>query len=80
MNILEKITAGQGRADDIRRLEDLGRHIQRTSLCGLGQTAPNPTLSAIRQFRDEFEAHILDRRCPAGECLACSSCDTTETQ
>jgi NADP-reducing hydrogenase subunit HndC len=68
VNILERIIEGRGRPDDIERLEALGEHIKRTSLCGLGQTSPNPTLSTVRHFRAEYEAHILERRCPAGEC------------
>ena len=48
----------------------LGEHIQRTSLCGLGQTAPNAALSTLSHFKDEYEAHILEKRCPAGQCLA----------
>jgi NADH:ubiquinone oxidoreductase subunit F (NADH-binding)/(2Fe-2S) ferredoxin len=68
VNILDRIIEGQGRPDDIERLEALGEHIKRTSLCGLGQTSPNPTLSTMRHFRAEYEAHIRERRCPAGEC------------
>lgn len=68
VNILGRIIEGRGRPDDIERLEALGEHIKRTSLCGLGQTSPNPTLSTVRHFRAEYEAHILERRCPAGEC------------
>jgi NADH:ubiquinone oxidoreductase subunit F (NADH-binding)/NAD-dependent dihydropyrimidine dehydrogenase PreA subunit/(2Fe-2S) ferredoxin len=68
VNILDRIIEGEGRPDDVERLAALGEHIRRTSLCGLGQTAPNPTLSAIRHFRAEYEAHIHERRCPAGEC------------
>jgi NADH:ubiquinone oxidoreductase subunit F (NADH-binding)/(2Fe-2S) ferredoxin len=68
VNILDRIVEGRGRPGDIERLEALGEHIQRTSLCGLGQTSPNPTLSTVRHFRAEYEAHIHERRCPAGEC------------
>jgi NADH:ubiquinone oxidoreductase subunit F (NADH-binding)/(2Fe-2S) ferredoxin len=68
VEILERITEGEGLPGDIERLEALGKHIQRTSLCGLGQTAPNPTLSTIRHFREEYDAHIEKRTCPAGEC------------
>jgi NADH:ubiquinone oxidoreductase subunit F (NADH-binding)/(2Fe-2S) ferredoxin/NAD-dependent dihydropyrimidine dehydrogenase PreA subunit len=68
VELLERITEGEGQPEDIERLESLGEHIQRTSLCGLGQTAPNPTLSTIRHFREEYDAHVRDRKCPAGEC------------
>jgi len=65
---LERICAGQGRVGDVEYLLELGDHIKRSSLCGLGQTAPNPVLSTLRHFRDEYEAHILDKRCPAKVC------------
>jgi NADH:ubiquinone oxidoreductase subunit F (NADH-binding)/(2Fe-2S) ferredoxin/NAD-dependent dihydropyrimidine dehydrogenase PreA subunit len=68
--ILERITQGEGREDDIERLERLAMTIKKTSLCGLGQTAPNPVLTTIRYFRDEFEAHINEARCPAKACTA----------
>jgi len=67
---LERICAGQGQPGDIDYLIELGADIKRSSLCGLGQTAPNPVLSTIRYFRDEYEAHIFDKRCPAGVCKA----------
>ena len=70
LNILKRICDGEGEPGDIERLEALGRHIKSSSLCGLGQTAPNPTLSTIRHFRSEFEAHIDGRKCPARECSA----------
>ncbi|NLP04587.1 NADH-quinone oxidoreductase subunit NuoF [Candidatus Fermentibacteria bacterium] len=70
LEILERITRGEGTPEDIPRLEDLAVKIKEASLCGLGQTAPNPVLTTIRYFRDEYEAHIRDRRCPAGSCLA----------
>ncbi len=70
LEILTRITEGQGELADIDRLERLGEVIQQTSLCGLGQTAPNPVLSTIRYFRDEYEAHIVERRCPANACEA----------
>ncbi len=66
--ILERICEGQGREGDIELLEDLAASIKDTALCGLGQTAPNPVLSTIRYFRDEYEAHIRDKRCPAAVC------------
>jgi NADH:ubiquinone oxidoreductase subunit F (NADH-binding)/(2Fe-2S) ferredoxin/Pyruvate/2-oxoacid:ferredoxin oxidoreductase delta subunit len=65
---LEGICAGDGQPDDVDYLEELGREIKRSSLCGLGQTAPNPVLSSIRYFRDEYEAHIMDATCPAAVC------------
>jgi NADH:ubiquinone oxidoreductase subunit F (NADH-binding)/(2Fe-2S) ferredoxin len=68
LNMLESICEGRGRPGDIERLEQLGAHIKLTSLCGLGQTAPNPTLSTLRYFRSEYEEHINERHCPAGEC------------
>ena len=69
LNILNRIVAGKGEKEDIGRLERLGRHIKETSHCGLGKTAPNPVLSTIRYFRNEYEAHIQDKRCPALVCV-----------
>jgi len=68
LEILTRITEGQGRASDIELLETMAKNIKTTALCGLGQTAPNPVLSTLRYFRDEYEAHINDKRCPAGAC------------
>lgn len=68
LEILERITAGHGKKGDIELLEDLAKDIKSTSLCGLGQTAPNPVLSTIKYFRDEYEAHISKKKCPAGVC------------
>lgn len=70
LEMLEKITQGKGEEGDIERLEKLAKNIKDSALCGLGQTAPNPVLSTIRYFRDEYEAHIRDRKCPAGVCTA----------
>jgi len=70
LEILTRITQGQGELEDIDRLQRLGEMIKATSLCGLGQTAPNPVLSTIRYFRDEYEAHIIENRCPANSCEA----------
>ncbi|HHV61324.1 MAG TPA: NADH-quinone oxidoreductase subunit NuoF [Firmicutes bacterium] len=70
LDILTRITEGKGREGDVELLEDLARTIKNTALCGLGQTAPNPVLSTIRYFRDEYEAHIREKRCPAGVCQA----------
>jgi NADH:ubiquinone oxidoreductase subunit F (NADH-binding)/(2Fe-2S) ferredoxin/Pyruvate/2-oxoacid:ferredoxin oxidoreductase delta subunit len=68
LETLERITSGHGRSNDIERLEKLGAGIKSTSLCGLGQTAPNPILSTIKYFREEYEAHIRDKKCPAKVC------------
>jgi NADH-quinone oxidoreductase subunit F len=68
LEIVNRICDGHGVEGDIERLEELGRIIRETSLCGLGQTAPNPVLSTIRYFRAEYEAHIREKRCPAGVC------------
>jgi len=70
LEILKRITTGYGEPGDIEKLVDLGRQIKEASLCGLGQSAPNPVLSTIRFFRDEYEAHIRDKRCPAASCQA----------
>ncbi len=68
LEILTRITEGKGEEGDIEKLEKLAKNIKSSSLCGLGQTAPNPVLSTIKYFRDEYEAHIKEKRCPAGEC------------
>ncbi len=68
LEILEKITDGNGTMEDLDRLESLCYYIKKNSLCGLGQTAPNPVLSTLRYFRDEYEAHVKEKRCPAGVC------------
>ncbi|QSG10587.1 NADH:ubiquinone oxidoreductase, NADH-binding 51 kD subunit (chain F) [Halapricum desulfuricans] len=68
LDILERITNGEGEPGDIERLRDLGETITEGSLCGLGQTAPNPVLSTLEHFEEEYEAHIYDDECPAGEC------------
>lgn len=70
LEILERITNGQGREGDIELLEDLAVTIKDASLCGLGQSAPNPVISTLKYFRDEYEAHIREKRCPAGVCQA----------
>jgi len=70
LTILEDITKGKGRPGDIDLLEKLGEAVKVGSLCGLGQTAPNPVLTTIRYFRGEYEAHVNDKRCPAGVCRA----------
>jgi NADH:ubiquinone oxidoreductase subunit F (NADH-binding)/NAD-dependent dihydropyrimidine dehydrogenase PreA subunit len=68
--LLEKICAGRGEMRDIDLLEELGLMVKEMSLCGLGQTAPNPVLTTLRYFRNEYEAHIKDHKCPAGSCQA----------
>ncbi len=86
-NILEKITSGQGCMEDLDELESVGKLIKATSLCGLGQSAPNPVLSTMKYFRNEYEAHIKDKRCDAlvctellhfninkDKCVGCSLC------
>ncbi len=70
LEILNRITAGDGREGDIELLEELGSKIVSSSLCGLGQSAPNPVLTTIKYFRDEYEAHIHEKRCPAHSCKA----------
>ncbi len=66
--ILDKITKGRGELEDLDRLEELCNYIKSSALCGLGQTAPNPVLSTLRYFKDEYIAHIVDKKCPAGVC------------
>ena len=70
LEILDKITKGQGTLADIDKLEELAEGIKSTALCGLGQTAPNPVLSTLYYFRDEYIAHVVDKKCPAGVCKA----------
>ena len=70
LEILEKITAGNGELSDLDRLERLGKLCQRTSLCGLGRAAPNPVLSSLKHFRDEYREHIVDKKCRAKKCVA----------
>ena len=68
LEILEKITSGNGTMEDLDRMEYLCKYIKENSLCGLGQTAPNPVLSTYRFFKDEYIAHVVDKKCPAGAC------------
>lgn len=70
LEILTKITKGTATMEDLDKLEELCYYVKNNSLCGLGQTAPNPVLSTLRYFRDEYEAHIKEKRCPAGVCKA----------
>ncbi|MBP2650079.1 MAG: hndC 2 [Firmicutes bacterium] len=68
LEILTRLTQGEGREGDIERLEELSDQIKRNALCGLGQTAPNPVLTTLKYFRHEYEAHIKDKKCPAKQC------------
>jgi NADH-quinone oxidoreductase subunit F len=70
LEILDRLCAGDGREEDLANLAELADRVSRTSLCGLGQTAPNPVTTALRYFRGEFEAHVRQERCPAGRCSA----------
>ncbi len=80
LGILEKITSGQGEHGDIERLEELGEKIVKGSLCGLGNSAPNPVLTTIKYFREEYEEHIYDKYCRANacKCLGVYSIDNEE--
>ncbi|MFW6195903.1 MAG: NADH-quinone oxidoreductase subunit NuoF [Thermoplasmatota archaeon] len=73
LDLLEKMTNGEAEEGDIEKLEDLAETVQKTSFCGLGQAAPNPVLSTLRFFREEYEAHVYDKECPAGQCKALKS-------
>jgi NADP-reducing hydrogenase subunit HndC len=68
LELLNKITDGSATMDDLDKLEELAYHVKENSLCGLGQTAPNPVLATLKFFRDEYIAHIVDKKCPAGVC------------
>ena len=70
LKILDKITHGKGEDGDIELLEELSHIIKNSALCGLGQTGPNPVLSTLKYFRDEYEAHIYKKKCPAKRCQA----------
>ncbi|MBP2629105.1 MAG: dehydrogenase (quinone) [Firmicutes bacterium] len=78
LEILTRITEGQGKEGDIELLEVLAKNIKTTALCGLGQTAPNPVLSTLRYFRHEYEAHIKEKRCPAGACTGLTQYNISE--
>lgn len=78
LEILNRITEGKGREDDIETLESLAKTIKESSLCALGQTSPNPVLSTLKFFRDEYEAHIRDHKCPAGVCTAMTDFTITD--
>ncbi|MBT9144749.1 MAG: NADP-reducing hydrogenase subunit HndC [candidate division WS2 bacterium] len=77
LKILKRITHGQGTLEDLDLIESIGLMVKQASLCGLGQTAPNPVLSTLKHFRQEYETHIIDKRCPAGVCnsLMISPCE-----
>ncbi len=77
LDILERICSGQGKESDIEQLEQLARTVQKSSLCGLGKTAPNPVLSTLKYFRNEYQAHI-EKRCPAGRCKALITYSVTD--
>lgn len=70
LQFLEKITSGNGEEEDLDKIDELANHMHTASLCALGQTAPNPVLSTMKYFRDEYIAHIRDKTCPAGVCKA----------
>lgn len=78
LEVLTRITEGQGREGDIELLEELARNIKETALCGLGQTAPNPVLSTLKYFRHEYEAHIKEKRCHAGACEKLANYEITD--
>lgn len=80
LDILTAMTEGQGKEGDIELLQELGKVIKDTSLCALGGSAPNPVLSTIRYFRNEYEAHIREGRCPAGVCKSLISFTIDEEQ
>jgi Pyruvate/2-oxoacid:ferredoxin oxidoreductase delta subunit len=71
--IVDRICKGEGKIEDLAHLEELGEALQWGSICGLGQSAPNPVLSTIRYFADEYKAHIIEGRCPAGVCKEITS-------
>ncbi|MDO4742518.1 MAG: NADH-quinone oxidoreductase subunit NuoF [bacterium] len=78
LEMLDKITQGKATLEDLDRMEELCYYIKKNALCGLGQTAPNPVLSTLRYFRDEYVSHIVDKKCPAGVCKALLSYEIVE--
>ncbi|MBR3037969.1 MAG: 4Fe-4S binding protein, partial [Clostridia bacterium] len=68
LEMLDKITSGNGTLEDLDKMEELCNYIKANAMCALGQTAPNPVLSTLKYFRDEYEAHVVEKRCPAGVC------------
>jgi formate hydrogenlyase subunit 6/NADH:ubiquinone oxidoreductase subunit I len=79
LEMLEIISSGHGTLEDIDRLESLAKMVKDSSLCGLGQAAPNPILSMLDKFRPEFEAHVVDKKCPGGVCKPLIHLEITET-
>jgi NADH-quinone oxidoreductase subunit F len=77
LDILDRLCEGQGRKGDLEELEELAHYVKKASLCGLGKTAPNPVLSTLRYFREEYEAHLAGR-CPAGRCKAMIAYSVTD--
>ena len=69
LELLTKVSEGKGTMEDIDILTELAEMVASTSICGLGQTAPNPVLTTARHFREEYEAHIIDKKCPAAACI-----------
>ncbi len=78
LEILNRITDGKGTEEDVARLERLAKLAQKAALCGLGKTAPNPVLSTLEHFREEFTAHVSEKRCPAKKCTALIRYDIDE--
>ncbi len=78
LEILERVTEGEGKMEDLDKLEDLAHQVKDTSLCGLGQTAPNPVLTTLRYFREEYEEHIVNKKCRAGKCRNLSKYEITD--
>ncbi len=78
LEILNRITKGNGKLEDLDTLEKLAVNIKNTALCGLGQTAPNPVISTLKYYRDEYEAHVVDKKCPAGVCKGLLSYEITD--
>ena len=78
--ILEKIVAGKGTLEDLELLEELAETVSKTALCGLGKTAANPILSTLKYFKDEYIAHVVDKKCPAGVCSALKTFRIDETK
>ena len=68
LEMLDKITSGNGTLEDLDKMEELCKYNKANAMCALGQTAPNPVLSTLKYFRDEYEAHVVEKRCPAGVC------------
>jgi len=68
LEILTRICNGEGKSDDLDKLERLGKLIKKASLCGLGRAAPNPVLNTLKHFRHAYEAHVNEKRCPVGKC------------